>query len=402
MLRYVLVLTVCSSLTALPWARADISPADAIAAVRQFCGDPGLPVSLDLATGVDGRSDAGLFSYHGDHYNLRVEQDEWAGEYAVRAANGEVFAVRLDAPPVAEPFAVTMQQAQATAEQFARQHCAIFDQQQWRLIAENVQDGYEFAWLPILSAQGTLGGYGVDVEVHGMTGLVTHYVAPLIRVVGPVVPQIALAQALVLAVPFALYNPAEVPFTNNTLNLEDWDDTTGEQRLVWRLSQYPDPVNLPGWSWCVAIDAITGECVGGGGPLSAPPKPPRAKTRPIPRPILVTGRLAPRISGAVVKDGAVWLRVEGLRAFGAQVDVGKEGARVRRGDRTFTGAVRRDYGWWTKVREPVGIYNWWVPVRKAADALGWQVEWHAADHRVVLLADAAGPAAGATLVRPAP
>jgi len=353
-------------------AQGSITPEQAIEAVRQFCGNPNLPVT------VEGFHDAEP-AIPGGYYNLRAQDDPWRGLYQVRAADGRVIEMLQDYSEPVDPPTITPEQAQAIAEQFVRQHYPSFDQGQWYLWpAKYRRQGplFDFSWSQVLNQYGTLAPYELVVTVHGTTERVVDYHEPWDELNAPTVPQITREQAIQIATPLALYDPNVVPFSE--IYLQIWDDGTGVQWLVWSLLQFPEPADEM-WHYGVDIDAVTGQFllyeapIGGGGPSQG-----RRIPRPLPKRITLRAQDGRMVWNPVKDRDRLWVRVEVLRKFEAKVDV-KPSVKVRVGNRTFTGealgAKQRDYGWWARVRKPPGVKGWWIPLRRAVETLGWRVEW---------------------------
>ncbi|MBI3946860.1 MAG: hypothetical protein HY321_13130 [Armatimonadetes bacterium] len=130
-------------------AQAPITPEQAADAVRQFCGEPGLTVT------VQGPYDDGPVSYDGWHYDASVATGTWCGSCVVRATDGMVLSMALDYPTPAEPLGLTMAECRAIAQDFARAHYPGLDQQQWLPIPDRYVAGYGgffFLWQRVLNA----------------------------------------------------------------------------------------------------------------------------------------------------------------------------------------------------------------------------------------------------------
>lgn len=372
-------------------ANCPVTPEQAVASVRQFCGDPELEVE------VTGLYDDGPASFHGLHYDLSVPNGPWAGLFTVNALNGMVSgALSDDDVPPADPPVLTLAAARAIAEQFLLAHYPAFAQRTWTPCPERYNywgtGTYTFAWNQVLSQVGTLAPYQVRVSVNGTSGKVTEYAIPPDRVTGPVDPLVPLVQATIVAAAFAPFDLQVVPFSEFRLCL--YEDSVGVQTLTWELDQVPMPEE-PCLRYFSMVNAVTGEYLGCLAPMGLGPRT-RKANRPKPAPpkgrvalVLPTGT---RIHDAVVQHGRSWIRAEALCNAGATVDVKEDALRVRVGDRTLEagqlGAERRDYGWWLQPPRATGALVWWVPVRRVADALGWRVEWRAGTRQVVLSTDA--------------
>jgi hypothetical protein len=352
-----------------------ITPEQAIEAMRQFCGDPNLPVT------VEGLWDSDP-SIIGGYYRLEAQSDPWRGAYKVRASDGRVLSMILDDSEPSQPPTLTREQAQAIAEQFARQHYPLFDQRQWFLwpakYGKNGPKSFDFFWQQVLNEHGTLAPdyLSVQVDGDGDTGRVMIYFEPFDEINAPTVPQITREQAIQIATPHAVYDPAVVPFSE--IYLKIGGDATGVQWLHWELMQFPEPTDET-LHYSVIIDAITGGFVGLSVPLSGEgPGKRRRPPRPLPKRITLRSQDGRVIWNPVKDRDRLWVRVEVLRRFEAKVDV-KPSVKVRVGNRTFTGealgAKQRDYGWWARVRKPPGVKGWWIPLRRAVERLGWRVEW---------------------------
>ncbi len=350
-----------------------ITPEQAIESVRQFCGDPNLPVTVE---GFWDDEPAII----GGSYDLRVQDDPWCGLYQVRAIDGRVIKMILSASEPEAPPALTREQAQVIAEQFVRQHYLPFDQRQWYLWPSKYGkhgSWFYFAYQQVLNQHGTLAPYHLLVTVDGIAGRVVTYGEPSEEINAPTVPQVTQDQAIQIATPHAVYDPAIVPFSEILLQIED--DGTGVQWLLWRLSQFPDPEEET-LRYTVRLDAITGQFMGyeaplcGGGPSKG-----RRTPRPLPKRIVLRSQDG-RVFWSPVRDRyRLWVRVEVLRKFEAKVDLKPSEVKVKVGDHVFTGealgAKQRDYGWWAKPRKPTGVKGWWIPLHRAVETLGWRVEW---------------------------
>jgi len=354
-----------------------ITPEQAIQAVRQFIGDPGAEF---IVQGPYADEPTGRFSLY---YELTVRDDPAQGLYCVQATDGRVKTMFLHNPnadyqPNEEKSPVlSLPEAQAIAEEFARKRYLPFARGRWQLapgfpILVGVE--YRFIWYPLLSAYGTLGPWAFDVTVDGVSGRVVTYAEPPDRpILAPVVPRISLAQAKAIAAPFARYHLALVPF--NEVYLQVTEDQWGVQGLAWFLNQCPNPAEDPTLYYGVLVDAMTGRIIGFSVPIGSPlrKEPPTRAVPPLPKRTVIRLRLgSPQgcLVGSsvapVIEKGTLWVRAELLRGFGARVQMEKKGMEIRAGDKTIAGktigAKFRDYGWW-------------VPLRRAASALGWQVDW---------------------------
>lgn len=235
-----------------------VTAEQAVEAVRQFCGDANLTVSV-VAFRVD---EPDLVP--GGYYDLEAQGNPWTGSYEVRATDGRVIEMMLDDP---EPDVATLtrDQAQASAEQFLRQHYQRFDQCKWFVWpAKYGNNGpvFDFAWSEVLNQYGVLAPHEVKINVNGVTGRVTLYFEPSNKITGPTVPQITRDQAIKIASPYAICDPAAVPFSEIYLQLSGSGE---DQSLVWMLMQFPDP-EQGDLDFGVYVDAITGEMdyTGGG------------------------------------------------------------------------------------------------------------------------------------------
>ncbi len=375
--------------------RADITPDQAVSAVRSFVGSPFRPLRV-----VAKRPSPGW--PYSDHYLLFSETYPNPDEcYEVDAVTGQVLMASFgpgteargsanvshagERPPEAR---ILLAQARAVAEAYVRDHYPPARQGHWLPEEYRAGPDYLFGWTPILNERfQTRAPWEVVAQVNGVNGKVYTFSCPVLQpILSPVVPTISKQRAVAIAAPFARYDPQQVPFDEVYLKLEL--DEVGVQRLEWHLLQHPNPQER-GYYFGVAVDALTGEPLGVGGPLGGGGGKPRERLAIVPPRIAIRARVARSPVGCVVRPrlegGALWVRAEELRGLGAVVEPGATTVTVSAGGKSLTGAelgaFQRDLGWW-------------VPLRKTCQALGWRVEWHPDRHEAVV--DAPGPTTAGT------
>jgi hypothetical protein len=358
--------------------------------VRQFIGNP----TADLVASGPYADDP-LTSRLGLHYTVVTpEYPATGGAFAVRATDGKVLSMQLRFPDGATIPKLSLQEARAIAEDFARRHYPPFAQFQWvpaPAFSNGNQGTYIFIWYRVLNAYGVLAPMGTDLEVRvdGITGQVFSYLAPMdIPIMAPLVPRIPLEQAKQIAAPFAALDLAQVPF--NLAYLQISQDSFGVQRLEWHISQQPRPVTDPELHYDVWVDALTGEVTGlPGGFLGGAPGARRRTLPPLPQKKQISlrsreGKLLHSYAAPVLKAGRLWIRAELLRGLGARVEADPKSVVIQVGNRRLAGkevgARWQDYGWW-------------VPLGKVAQKLGWQVSWHPRTQDAVVDSRAATPQA---------
>jgi hypothetical protein len=365
-----------------------VPPEQAIAAARQFVGDPNLPVTITAFN-----DDLALSDTEWCYYTLRTPYND---RFSVKGLDGKVYdwsgtsvVSPLHLDPTATP-TVTVEQARATAIQYAHQRVPGFDETTWvGSFNETSRGTIDFAWFPVVGPVPALAPFILQVSVDRFNGQVTHIAIPPNRITGPVVPAVSEQQARQIAARVAPFDPALVPFSN--VELEMVEDLYGVQGLLWNLDQKPGPrpenaveEGYPGEA-NILIEGMTGIAdvafplafsgkrpIRGQAALRAQKKGPRPVTlRP-------AGGKPADCYAYEVKGGRLWVRAEMLRAAGARLLVEPGRIKARRGaavaDAAGLGAERRGG-------------NWWAPLRKAASALGLAAAWDG-KRRAVDLSDA--------------
>ncbi|MCC6730931.1 MAG: hypothetical protein IT208_16510, partial [Chthonomonadales bacterium] len=314
-------------------SRGYITPEQAVQAVRDFWNDPTIQGSVDP---VDESDPLGPF---GTFYEVVVTGGAHPGSYFVRATDGAVMSADFPYPDDYDAGlspTLTLEQAQAIAEQFLLEHYPPFAQGVWQRLPEyiihpfkgdplNEDREYGFCWYPVLNAHGVLGPFDVRVEVDGVNGRVQGFLRPRERITGPTVPQVTMEQARQVAVLHCCYDPALVPFTEIRLEMQEGID--GTQLLSWTFVQQPNLPDNPWNSCAVGVDAVTGESgyhaypLGGGLGPKAPPNPNRYRRH---GPRVRSGPGAPRrvetpdYTDLRIEGGRAWCRMAAFHVFGAE------------------------------------------------------------------------------------
>jgi hypothetical protein len=350
----------------LPSASAQITPDQAVQAVRDYWKDPSIQGKVSRLKPEDEGRRNGLYYYVEVINHLR------AGVYIVRAADGQVTAFFLptEGDDSRAP-QLTRSEAREIALRFLRERYPSFFQLRWDEAPEWLLPNgprFGFHWTRILNAYGTLAPHGLEIHVDGVDGRVIQMSLPPDRPLNcSVVPRVTAAQALQIASRYAPVDVAVLPF--HDWQLKVWEDHYGINRLVWLLHQRPQWERDPSYRYSVAVDAHSGQFLERQLPLSQPSKPLRpVPALPAPAAVIVTGggaKLQPSIA-PVVQSGVLWVRVEALRGLGAVVQADGRGVEIVVGERRLcgsaAGAERRGLGWW-------------VPLRRVSESLGWRVEW---------------------------
>jgi hypothetical protein len=357
------VLTLLSLI--LPSTSAQITPDQAVQAVRDYWKDPSIQATPKLRPEAEWRRDGWV-------YDVEVENHPRAGLYFVRASDGVVTGLILSrAKGGRYDSLLTRQQAREIALQFIRERCPTFFQFRWQEApAYYFSEGpdHQFSWTRILNGYGVLAPHDLTVEVDGRDGRVVSFFRPPDRPLNcSVVPRVTAAQALQIASRYAPVDVAVLPFHDWQLQVSE--DRYGMDRLLWWVCQCPDFERAQSHSYIVLVDAHSGQFCGRMMPLSQPSKSLRpVPALPAPAAVIVTGggaKLQPSIA-PVVQSGVLWVRVEALRGLGAVVQADGRGVEIVVGERRLcgseAGAERRGLGWW-------------VPLRRVSESLGWRVEW---------------------------
>jgi len=312
-------------------------------------------------------------------YSVLIDYGQpFAGGYDVRAVDGVVLGFtrstsmgsNADSDGRLLPPTIPVAQGRVIAEAFATRMIPTFPQRRWRVTRAEDHGYYGYSWQELVGPLDAVTPWDLRVCVDWFNGEVFSYGRPTEQVTCPLVPEVTQAQAKALAAPHAWLDPAAFPFV---AELQIHESEFGVQFLVWELRQYPDPQDQPNTFFAVGVNGLTGEVYPPIGPLGgAPPEPGARQPRPVPPPpgplLRVPGREQPirGADGPLRREGKLWLRVEALRALGADVWLLPERFVARQGQRRLTpaelGAVRRQYGWE-------------VPLRRAAGVLGWEVRW---------------------------
>jgi hypothetical protein len=351
-----------------------VSPAQAAAAVGAVWEQPVSPTitGFALSGARGGRS--------GAYYIMRVPRGQpYEGLYEVAAEDGTLALMIRGGTPVGNadahgnllPGTVPVAEGRAIAEAFATRMIPTFPQRRWRLTKGEDVGYYGYCWQELVGPLDAVAPWDLRVFVNWFTGDVFNYTRPTEPINCPLLPEVTLAQAKALAAPHAVLDPVAFPFVGE---LQIHESEFGVQFLVWELRQYPDPQDQPNTFFAVGVNGMTGEVYPPIGPLGGVPPEPRPNRKPVPPPpgplLRVPGREQPLrgADGPFRRGGGrqLWLRVETLRALGAEVWLKGERLALRRAGKLLgpaaVGAVRRQYGWE-------------VPLRQAAGVLGWEVRW---------------------------